>query len=182
MVDPLETEHCSCGGTGHLNQIASVPGILHYARKFLQEDKRPSVLREKEDFDGADLTDAAKEGDAIAMKTLDYCMGHLARGLAIAAHIIDPDIFLIGGGMAKAGQLLIDVIQKHYVTNHYLTKEETPEEQQQAEEPVKKPRYIKNPLPLPKKHVRRQMDYQYTVDDKDMNYDVEVGDDDDFDL
>ncbi|MDE6901879.1 MAG: hypothetical protein K2P22_03955, partial [Lachnospiraceae bacterium] len=62
-----------------------------------------------------------------------------------------------------------------------LTKEETPEEQQ-AEEPVKKPRYIKNPLPLPKKHVRRQMDYQYTVDDKDMNYDVEVGDDDDFDL
>lgn len=63
-----------------------------------------------------------------------------------------------------------------------LTKEETPEEQQQAEEPVKKPRYIKNPLPLPKKHVRRQMDYQYTVDDKDMNYDVEVGDDDDFDL
>ena len=125
MVDPLETEHCSCGGTGHLNQIASVPGILHYARKFLQEDKRPSVLREKEDFDGADLTDAAKEGDAIAMKTLDYCMGHLARGLAIAAHIIDPDIFLIGGGMAKAGQLLIDVIQKHYVTNHYLTKEET---------------------------------------------------------
>ena len=63
-----------------------------------------------------------------------------------------------------------------------LTKEETPEEQQQAEESVKKPRYIKNPLPLPKKHVRRQMDYQYTVDDKDMNYDVEVGDDDDFDL
>ena len=55
---------------------------------------------------------------------------------------------------------------------------QTPE----AEEPVKKPRYIKNPLPLPKKHVRRQMDYQYTVDDKDMNYDVEVGDDDDFDL
>ena len=83
-------------------QIASVPGILHYARKFLQEDKRPSVLREKEDFDGADLTDAAKEGDAIAMKTLDYCMGHLARGLAIAAHIIDPDIFLIGGGMTAA--------------------------------------------------------------------------------
>lgn len=63
-----------------------------------------------------------------------------------------------------------------------LTKEETPEEQQQAEEPVRKPRYIKNPLPLPKKHVRRQMDYQYTVDDKDMNYDVEVGDDDDFDV
>ena len=90
-----------------------------------REVSRLSVLREKEDFDGADLTDAAKEGDAIAMKTLDYCMGHLARGLAIAAHIIDPDIFLIGGGMAKAGQLLIDVIQKHYVTNHYLTKEET---------------------------------------------------------
>lgn len=125
-VDPLETERCSCGGTGHLNQIASVPGILHYAEKFLQEDKRPSLLRERGHFDGADLTDAAREGDAIALKTLDYCMGHLARGLAIAAHVIDPDIFLIGGGMAKAGQLIVDMVQKHYLSNHYLTKEETP--------------------------------------------------------
>ena len=44
------------------------------------------------------------------------------------------------------------------------------------------PHYIENPLPLPKKHVAREMDYQYTVEEKDMKYDVEVSEDDDFDI
>jgi len=125
MVDSTETERCSCGGTGHLNQIASVPGILYYARKFLKEDTRPSLLREKEYFGGEDLTNAARAGDAVALRTLDYCMAYLAKGLAISAHIIDPDIFLVGGGMARAGRLITDMIRKHYLSNHFLTKEET---------------------------------------------------------
>lgn len=44
------------------------------------------------------------------------------------------------------------------------------------------PRYIENPLPLPKKHVAREMDYQYDVADKDMKYDLFVSDNDDFDI
>ena len=50
-----------------------------------------------------------------------------------------------------------------------------------CEKPPKK-RYLDNPLPVPKKHVRRQMDFQYTVEEKDMKYDVEVSGDDDFDI
>lgn len=45
-----------------------------------------------------------------------------------------------------------------------------------------KPRFIENPLPLPKKHVKKEMDYQYPVEDKDMKYDVEVDETDDFDI
>lgn len=45
-----------------------------------------------------------------------------------------------------------------------------------------KPRYLENPLPLPKKHTRRQMDYQYSVEEANMKFDVEVKDDDDFDI
>lgn len=124
-IEPEETETCSCGGTGHLNQIASVFGVMHYAKRFLQEDSAYSVLREKKDFNCIDLTDAAKKGDAVALKTLNYCMGCLAKGLAVTAHVIDPDIFLIGGGMAKAGQLLIDIIEEHYLSNLYLMPERT---------------------------------------------------------
>lgn len=51
-----------------------------------------------------------------------------------------------------------------------------------AQETDPKPRYLENPLPLPKKHVRRQMDYQYKVEEKDMKFDLEIKDDDDFDL
>lgn len=51
-----------------------------------------------------------------------------------------------------------------------------------TEAELKPPRYIENPLPLPKKHVKREMDYQYPVEEKDMKYDVNVPDHDDFDI
>ena len=51
-----------------------------------------------------------------------------------------------------------------------------------TEQRMPKPRYLENPLPLPKKHVHRQMDYQYQVAERDMKFDVEIEEDDDFDL
>ena len=70
-----------------------------------------------------------------------------------------------------------------------IAEREKPEEAQQAEEkdepeeiPAPKPRFLENPLPLPKKHVHRQMDYQYTVEEQDMKFDVEIREEDDFDI
>jgi hypothetical protein len=42
--------------------------------------------------------------------------------------------------------------------------------------------FLANPLPLPKKHVKKEMDYEYPVEEKDMKYDVEVDDSDDYDI
>ena len=56
------------------------------------------------------------------------------------------------------------------------------ETQETAENQVPKPRYIENPLPLPKKHVAKEMDYQYDIAESDMKYDVEVSENDDFDV
>lgn len=50
-----------------------------------------------------------------------------------------------------------------------------------AKEP-EKPRFIENPLPLPKKHVKREMDYEYPVAEEDMKFDIEVDEADDFDI
>ncbi len=50
-----------------------------------------------------------------------------------------------------------------------------------AAAPAKKPRFIENPLPLPKKHVKREMDYDYEVAEAEMHYDVETAEGDDFD-
>ena len=55
-------------------------------------------------------------------------------------------------------------------------------EPEKIPEQITKPRYIENPLPLPKKHVKKEMDYQYLVEEKDMKYDVNVSETDDFDL
>lgn len=54
--------------------------------------------------------------------------------------------------------------------------------EEDAAQNTQKPRYIENPLPLPKKHVKKEMNYQYIVDEKDMKYDVEVTENDDFDI
>lgn len=59
-------------------------------------------------------------------------------------------------------------------------KEETEQNAEVPESP--KPRFIENPLPLPKKHIHKEMDYQYPVEDAAMKYDVEVDEQDDFDL
>lgn len=50
-----------------------------------------------------------------------------------------------------------------------------------AEDLGKKPRFLENPLPLPKKHVKREMDYDYEVPEADMHYQIEIADGDDFD-
>lgn len=49
-------------------------------------------------------------------------------------------------------------------------------------EEIQKPRFIENPLPLPKKHVKREMDYEYPVAEEDMKFDIEVDESDDFDI
>ena len=83
------------------------------------------------------------------------------------------------GGRAKVVQAVIEEIN---------TKAETAEPTAEANEPgamesyTSKPRYIENPLPLPKKHVAKEMDYQYDVAEKDMKYDIFVSDQDDFDI
>lgn len=55
-------------------------------------------------------------------------------------------------------------------------------EDKKMENQTEKPQYIENPLPLPKRHEKREMDYQYDVTEKDMKYDIEVPLNDDFDV
>ena len=83
----------------------------------------------------------------------------------------------IFGGSAKVMKAVIEEINSTVEQNE---KEEGAPEK--IPEQITKPRYIENPLPLPKKHVKKEMDYQYLVEEKDMKYDVDVSETDDFDL
>ena len=118
-----EPEACNCGNYGCLEQIASATGIARIARRFMKESDKPSVLREKENVTAKDVFDAAKAGDELAEEVADYCMLYLARALVYISQVIDPEIFVIGGGVSKAGQYLLDLIRKHYDPLIVLTKE-----------------------------------------------------------
>lgn len=121
-----ETETCNCGKIGCLEQVASATGIVKEAKRFLAQDSTPSNLREMKDFTAKDVFDEARNGDAVALKTVDRLGLYLGIALGHISCVIDPDVFIIGGGVSRAGDFLIDAIQKHYVEKAYPQCKKTP--------------------------------------------------------
>ena len=109
-----ETEACNCGNKGCLEQYASATGIARLARMTMESETEASVLRSLKKVTAKDVFDAYKEGDKLAEKIVEKFASYLGNALAIFACVTDPDVFVIGGGVSKAGQPLIDCIEKHY--------------------------------------------------------------------
>ena len=114
VVDPEETLPCNCGQYGCLDQIASATGIVRAAQRALAASDKPSALRDLSKITAKDVLDAAKAGDELALAAFTRCMRILAKSMAIMTNMIDPDAFIIGGGVSKAGAFLVDVLHKQY--------------------------------------------------------------------
>ena len=110
-----ETEHCNCGGVGCLEQVSSATGIAREARRKMAATDKDSLLRRAGDkVTAKDVLDAAKAGDELALEVMEVVGHYLGVALASASMIVDPEVFVIGGGVSKAGQFLLDIIEKHY--------------------------------------------------------------------
>lgn len=116
-VNPHEKESCNCGKKGCLEQYASATGIVRMTKKYLAEDGVQSSLQGLEDMTAKDIFDAAKVGDAAAKKMTDKLCKILASALGKIALIVDPEVFIIGGGVSRAGQILLDGIAEEF-PNH----------------------------------------------------------------
>lgn len=121
-----ETEACNCGNSGCLEQYASATGIVRLAKKALAESSEDSVLRNTENIEAKDVLDAFKSGDALAVRVMDEVGEKLGGALGIFAAVVDPDAIVIGGGVSKAGQPLIDLIEKHYKKYAFSLCKDTP--------------------------------------------------------
>jgi len=110
-----EKEHCNCGGVGCLEQVASATGIAREARRTMAALDGPSDMRTfGEAITAKDVLDCAKAGDAMANMVMETVGRYLGIALAQVALTVDPEAFVIGGGVSKAGQFLIDVIERYY--------------------------------------------------------------------
>ena len=109
-----ETETCNCGKKGCLEQVASASGIVRVAKKFLIATDKPSTLRGVEEISAKIVFDEAKNGDIVAFEVVEYITKYLGLALANVAGIIDPECFVIGGGVSAAGQYLVDLIVANY--------------------------------------------------------------------
>ncbi len=110
-----EWEHCNCGGVGCVEQIASATGIAREARRKMAGSDAPSSMRKYGDaITAKDVMDEAKAGDAMALEVAETVGRYLGLMLAQVAMTVDPEMFVIGGGVSRAGQFLIERIEKYY--------------------------------------------------------------------
>ncbi len=116
---------CGCGHVGCLEQAASATGLVNLTCKMLEKSDEDSSLRQLTSITAKDILDAAKNGDGLAVKAADRMMMYLGRAAAYIACVMNPDIFVIGGGVSKAGTYLTEGIQKHYQSIVFHASRET---------------------------------------------------------
>lgn len=112
-VEDDETEACGCGNYGCLEEYASATGITRLANRTLQKSDKDSVLRNGE-VSAKTVFDAVKAGDELAIEIAQQFGEYLGKGLGVIAGIINPEIFVIGGGVSKAGEVLFDYIKPSF--------------------------------------------------------------------
>lgn len=118
-----ETKVCGCGSKGCLEQICGTAGILNYTSSLLPDNT--SIL-DKDHLTVKAIFDAAKNGDNVALKTVHRVAKYIGIAASILSIINEPDVFIIGGGVSKAGKFLMDLIQMYYKENARFTTGEIP--------------------------------------------------------
>ena len=112
-VNYEETDHCGCGNCGCLEQYASATGITRLAKKKLANETRQTMLN-AETVSAKEVFDAVKVGDEVAKEVAEEMGTYLGHALANLAVVADPAVFVIGGGVSKAGEVLLPYIEKPY--------------------------------------------------------------------
>ena len=115
-VNDEEEEICGCGNKGCLEQYSSATGITRLANQLLASSDKDSVLRGGE-VSAKTVFDAVKERDPLAVEVAEKFGKYLGDGLASIACVVNPEAIVIGGGVSKAGEILIDFIRPHYEKN-----------------------------------------------------------------
>lgn len=118
-VNEKETISCGCGKQGCLEQYASATGIVRLAKERLAKDEAPSLLREGE-VSAKAVFDALKEGDVVAEEIVKEFGQYLGHAMANVAVIVDPSVIVIGGGVSKAGEILLKYVEKAFKEREFF--------------------------------------------------------------
>lgn len=114
QVNDTETEVCGCGRKGCLEQYTSATGIVRMTNIALNNTDRPSSLRTVQYVSAKEVFDAAKNGDDLAIELVENHGKCLGKALAMIACVVDPEVFVIGGGVSRAGNIITDTTAKYF--------------------------------------------------------------------
>lgn len=110
---------CGCGQRGCFEAYVSATGLIREAVSRLTVNKQ-NLLYKMIDGDlmkleAKDIFDAAREGDAFSLELVDYEAEYLALGIANILNIINPEVVVLGGGVALAGDILLNPMREKMV-------------------------------------------------------------------
>ena len=125
-VNRHETAVCGCGKKGCLEQYSSATGVVRCMKKLLDENPDTPCTLRGTDFAAKDVFDAARAGDALAAREVDEMTDTLGMALASIASTTDPEMFMVGGGVARAGDVLFNPLREHFKTYAFSSCRETP--------------------------------------------------------
>lgn len=105
---------CGCGKEGCLEQYASATGLVRTARQALARSESQTRLRAFDPLTCKDIFDCAKDGDEFACMLVDRMNRILGRAMASVSCVCDPEVFVIGGGVARAGRIILDGVARYF--------------------------------------------------------------------
>lgn len=108
---------CGCGLTGCLETYCSATGIIREGKRRLAENKENALYRRingnVDSLEARDIFDLAKAGDKFCMNIVDWFCEYMAEGIGMLLNILNPEIIIFSGGVARAGDILLDGVKKN---------------------------------------------------------------------
>jgi glucokinase len=113
IVPDLEAIECGCGRKGCLETVSSATGIIRMAKEAVERGEHTSLAL-VDNIMAKDVFDAAKTGDEVALRIINRAAMYIGKSMATVSVIVNPQRFIVGGGVSKAGDILFDAIRKYY--------------------------------------------------------------------
>ena len=125
-VEDDQPETCTCGNQGCLEQYSSATAVARSVQRYLDEHPEAETsLRSVQNIEAKDVFDAAKQDDKVALELTERACAYLGKGLAMIACVVNPEAFVIGGGMARAGEILMESVRRNFKQKAFHASRET---------------------------------------------------------
>ncbi|MBR6165648.1 MAG: ROK family glucokinase [Clostridia bacterium] len=118
VILDLDGVPCSCGNHGCLERYCSATALIRMGREAVQNCPESLILKSvsgnPDRINARTVIDAAREKDPVAVEVYDRYIQYLSQAIANVVNLIDPEIIVLGGGVSKAGDFLLDAIRKTF--------------------------------------------------------------------
>ncbi|UNK18668.1 ROK family glucokinase [Paenibacillus sp. N3/727] len=110
VVPDLEAIQCGCSKMGCLETVSSATGIIRMAKDAVERGDRTSLALVN-NIAAKEVFDAAKAGDEVALRIVNRAAYYLGKSMASVSAVLNPEVFIIGGGVSKAGEILFSEVR-----------------------------------------------------------------------